>query len=434
MGSIPGVQLSLTGASGSTNLLSPKSGWFAYVFPRGAWADQDSSGTLITFGSSAQASRFAANDWIQVGISTANIRKVSAVGGNSLSVSGSAVTVSEDNRIFLIGQTQPSTNGGSATYTIPATVMRHRDDDSSDRYTNSLITSNADGLIQFYATPGIYDVLIQDGNRSAQGYIADLPVGVAEAVSTSYASVFGATVTINAAFGVTGWSTFGQTATFNAAIGVTGWATFGSTVTMNANAGVTGTLVVGGRASFGNSLSLNGALGVTGAVTLGASGVIGGLSVTSGIFGVSEQPRVLLVNASNQNVTSGATLRLSWDTEQYDVGSLHSGSSSAVNITSPGLYLLIGQVEWNAIVGATGTNTPYTATIRKNNSGVYEVAEVVDVMGTTGIGIKQSLSGLDLAVAGDYYDLSVTQLSGTTQAVACTSGHLNTQFSAVKLF
>lgn len=291
MASIPGVQLNITGASGSQGLLGPKNGWFAYVFPRGAWADQDSAGTLITFGSSAQASRFAANDWIQIGTATANIRKVSAVGGNSLSVSGAAVTVSEDNRVFLIGQTQPSTSGGSTTYTIPATVIRHRDDDSSDLYVNSMVTSNADGLIQWYATHGIYDVLIQDGNRSPQGYIADLPIGLAEGISTSLASVFGATVTINAALGVTGWATFGQTATFNAAIGVTGWATFGSTVTMNAalgvtgwatfgatvtmhaNAGVTGTFVVdatstfSGKARFGNSVSIDGALGVTGLIT-----------------------------------------------------------------------------------------------------------------------------------------------------------------------
>ena len=271
MASIPGAQFSITGTTGSAGSLTPKSGWFAYVFPRGAWADQDSTGTLITFGSSAQASRFAANDWIQVGTAVANIRQVLAVGGNSLSVSGAAVTVTEDNRVFLIGQTQPTTNGGSTTYTIPATVVRHRDDDASDRYTNSLITSSADGLIQFYATLGIYDVLIQDGNRSPQGYIADLALGVAEGLSTSLVSVFGATVTVNAAFGVTGWATFGQTATFNAAIGVTGTAVFGATLTANAAIGVTG------WATFGSTVTMNAALGVTG------TGVFGATLTTSGI-------------------------------------------------------------------------------------------------------------------------------------------------------
>src|SRR5437773_10386415 len=98
--SIPGARLNITGASGSQGLLGPKSGWKTYVFPRGAYASQDSSGSLITFDTSAIASRFAPNVWIQSGISTANIRKVSAVGGNSISVSGAVVTVTKDDRVF----------------------------------------------------------------------------------------------------------------------------------------------------------------------------------------------------------------------------------------------------------------------------------------------------------------------------------------------
>ena len=306
MASIPGVQLSLTGASGSQAALVPKAGWLCYVFPRGAWASADSSGSLITFDTTAIASRFAVNDWIQVGLATANLRKVSAVGGNSISVSGAAITVTEDNRVFLIGSTQPSTSGGSATYIIPATTIRHRDDDSSDRYTNSLVTTNSDGLIQFYAPHGLYDVLIQDANQTNQGYIADLPIGVAEGVSTSLASVFGATVTINAAFGVTGWATFGQTVTMNANMGVTGWATFGATVTMNANAGVSGTFMVGntltahaafgvtGWATFGQTVTLSGALGVTGTGIFGAT-----VTVTGQVVGSSD------ISARRLRVTQG---------------------------------------------------------------------------------------------------------------------------------
>ena len=434
MAAIPGIRFDITGASGSQGLLTPKSGWRCYVLPRGGYASQDSTGTLLTFDSAAIAGRFAALDWIQAGLSAANIRQVAAVGGNSLSVSGAALTVAENDRIFIIGSTEPTISGGSVTYSTPATTVRQRDDDGSDLYTNSMITTNADGLVQFFSTPAVYDCVIQDGNRALQGSLIDVPVGVAEGLSTSQASVFGATVTINAALGITGWATFGQTVTMNAALGVTGWATFGATVTMNANAGITGTLAVGGRASFGNSASIDGALGITGTLTLGANGVIGGLSVTTGIFGVSNQPRAWLVNSANQSVSSGSTLRLTWNTEHFDVGGLHSGSSSTVVVVDPGFYLLIGQVEWAALVGATGSNTPYTISIRKNNSGTYEVAESVIYVGATNVVPKQSVSGMDLAIAGDYYDLSVTQVSGTTQEVNCTAGRLNTQFQAIKLF
>src|SRR3990167_2713259 len=126
MASIPGFRFDITGASGSQNLLSPKASWRCFVLPRGAYASQDSTGTLITFDSASVASRFAVNDWIQAGLLTANIRQVGSVGGNSLNVSGAALTVSENQRILLIGSTEPTVTGGSATYTTPNTIVRDR--------------------------------------------------------------------------------------------------------------------------------------------------------------------------------------------------------------------------------------------------------------------------------------------------------------------
>ncbi len=234
MASIPGVQFNITGASGSQGLLSPKDSWRAYIFPRGGYAAQDSTGTLLTFDSSAVASRFAVNDWIQAGLLVANIRQVSAVGGDSVSVSGAALTVSENDRIFLVGLTQPTVTGGSATYTIPNTTVRQRDDDGATIYTNSMITSNVDGLIQLFSEPALYDCVIQDGNQSNQGSIVNLAVGAVEGISTEFASVFGSTVTfLGNIVGISssGVAIFGATVTLNATLGVTGAATFDSTLT-----------------------------------------------------------------------------------------------------------------------------------------------------------------------------------------------------------
>src|SRR3990167_8512584 len=160
MASIPGFQFPIIGASGSQNLLSPKSGWRCFVLPRGGYASQDSTGTLITFDSASVASRFAVNDWIQSGLLTANIRQVGSVGGTAINVSGAALTVAENARIFLIGSTEPTVSGGSATYTTPNTIVRQRDDDTADLYTNSMITSNSDGLIQGFAVTNLYDVIM----------------------------------------------------------------------------------------------------------------------------------------------------------------------------------------------------------------------------------------------------------------------------------
>ena len=178
MASIPGFRFDITGASGSTGLLGPKNSWRAYVFPRGGYASADSTGSLITFDSASVASRFAVNNWIQAGLLTANIRQVGAVGGNSISISGAALTVSENQRIFLIGNTEPTVSGGSATYVTPNTIVRQRDDDAADLYTNSMITTNSDGLVQGFAQTALYDLIIQDGNQANQGSLIDLPVGV----------------------------------------------------------------------------------------------------------------------------------------------------------------------------------------------------------------------------------------------------------------
>lgn len=231
MATIPGFRFDITGASGSQGLLGPKNGYRCYVLPRGGYAAQDSTGALITFDSAAVASRFAVGNWLQAGLLTANIRQVGAVGGNSLSISGSNLTITENDRIFLIGNTEPTVSGGSATYGTPNTIVRQRDDDAADLYTNSMLTSNADGLVQGFAITGVYDLIVQDGNRANQGSVIDLSVGLPEGISVSDWAFFGATVTMHAALGVTGWATFGSTVTMHGALGVTGDAVFGATVT-----------------------------------------------------------------------------------------------------------------------------------------------------------------------------------------------------------
>ena len=328
MAAIPGTQFNLTGSSGTAAALVAKSSWRCYIVPRGAFASQDSTGTLITFDSAGVAGRFAANDWIQVGLSTDNLRRVSAVGGNSLNVAGSAVTVSENNRIFIIGNTQPTVTGGSATYTIPRTTIRQRGDDGADLYTNSMVTSDSDGLIRFYSDPAVYDAIIQDGNQGNQGYIADLAVGVAEGISTSYASVFGATVTVNAAFGITGVATFGQSAVFNGAVGFTGWATFGTTVTMNSTLGVTN------HATFGATLTVHGAIGITGQATFGATVTVNaGVTVSGQLAGVSAtfSQDVTLRRLVPTRGTTFATTDFTFSSGWGDTASIMSVSNRATD-------------------------------------------------------------------------------------------------------
>jgi len=289
MSSLPGGSIPVVGASGSQGLLAPMGSWKVYVFPQGGHASQSSTGTLITFDSAAVASRFAASQWLQSGLNTSNIRQVSAVGGNSVAISGSALTIAENDRIYLIGNTQPTVTGGSATYTTPATTIRQRDDDGADLYTNSMITTDSNGLAQFWAEQNTFDCMIQDGNGSNVGSVIDFQVGNSQAAQ----SIFGATVTINAGMGVTGHATFGNTVTIHGALGVTGWAFFGSTVTMHAQLGVSS------HATFGDTVTVHGRIGVTGTAIFSGQAIIGQtLTFSAGISGVPVFGSTVTVNGA----------------------------------------------------------------------------------------------------------------------------------------
>lgn len=204
MASIPGFRFDISGASGSQGLLAPKESWRAWVFPRGAYASQDSTGTLITFDSASVASRFAVGNWIQVGTNPANVRQVSAVGGNSVAVSGSAVTVATNTRVLIIGNTEPTISGNSATYTSPASVIRQRDDDAATAYTNSMITTDSNGNVFGYGAASFYDVLLQDGNQSNQAIISDMEVGTVNGISVTDDAVFGGSISVTGNATITG--------------------------------------------------------------------------------------------------------------------------------------------------------------------------------------------------------------------------------------
>ena len=214
----------VTGTTGATNVLEPKSGYRMYVLPRGAHAAAASVGTNITFDSSASASRFAATNWVQIGLSTDNIRQVSAVGGNSISVN-TAVTVAQNDRVFRIGSTQPAVSGGSATYQ-PATTIYQRDDNAASAVANSRISTNADGFYQFFADPAVFDAIVQDSNQANVLGIADIAVD-----ATSGGFLVAGNLTVNGALGVTGTATFGSTVTINAGLTVSNTGYFGATVT-----------------------------------------------------------------------------------------------------------------------------------------------------------------------------------------------------------
>lgn len=416
MASIPGTQFSVTGATGSQGVLAPMGGWTVYILPRGGWASQASAGAWISFDTSSVATRFSATlgnrDWIQVGTDVSSIRHVVSVVGSSIQISGANVTVNKNDRIFIVGKTQPSVSGSVATY-VPNSTIRQRDDDTSDQVTNSALTTDSNGHIAFYGQAGLYDALVQDGNGLTQGYFADIPVGTAEGVSTGLAATFGATATFN------GWAVFGQTVTMNANAGVTGTLTVGNTLTASAN------LVLGATVSGGTISALN--------------GIVGGLTITTGIFGVSDQPRCLVTRSadvSGQSFPASATL-VKWGTEQWDVGNFYSVAGSSTKLIIPtgygGFYMILAQVFWNGTgVGGQGQSATHNIEILKN--GATTVAQTIGYPTAENGSLVQQAVAIDAASAADYYEVRLTHsITGSTCILSPTNNRSAHQFGLIKL-
>ena len=176
MASINGFASSVTGTTGSYNALEPKSGWRLFVCPRGIHVSSAGSASPIVADTAEAASRIAANQWFQIGTDVSSIRQCSAVEGNSFAYSGSALTVTAGNRVVVIGNTQPTVSGLSATYQ-PHTTIYSRDDDAATPVTNSMVTSDASGGYQFWALDNQYDVVVQDNNQACQDVMEDVIIG-----------------------------------------------------------------------------------------------------------------------------------------------------------------------------------------------------------------------------------------------------------------
>ena len=176
MASLNGFAGSISGTTGTANTIEPKSGWRVYTLPRGFHASAASTGTAISTDSASAASRVSTNQWVQVGTDTSKIVQVSSVSSSTVNVTP-AVVVAENDRILVIGNTQPVVTGGSASYQ-PHTTLYSRDDDGSTVITNSVITTSSDGFYQLWKADGLNDLLVQDANRANVGIIPDVQIGI----------------------------------------------------------------------------------------------------------------------------------------------------------------------------------------------------------------------------------------------------------------
>lgn len=99
------------------------------------------------------------------------------------------------------------------------------------------------------------------------------------------------------------------------------------------------------------SLSVSGGSTFAGAITLGAA-----VTVT-GVVHLLTQPRCALVHGSSQTLSTGVEVAVTFDTETFDVGAMHSTATNPtrISLTSSGDYEMHGFCCFNA----SGTGERY---------------------------------------------------------------------------
>lgn len=139
----------------------------------------------------------------------------------------------------------------------------------------------------------------------------------------------------------------------------------------------------------------------------------------------TDKPHAKVRKTALQTIATATDTVLTFDTEDWDTGAMHSTVTNTGRLTVPtgggGIYELKAGVAW-----ATGATSYRVIAIRKN--GTTFIAR--HVMINTGIVAEQNISWQDLAVAGDYYEAIAQQGTGGNLDAVVT-GNQQTAFIAM---
>lgn len=166
---------------------------------------------------------------------------------------------------------------------------------------------------------------------------------------------------------------------------------------------------------------------------IGDSGLSGQIDFKQ-VWKSSVQPACKLRKSVAQSIPNATWTSITWDTEDFDQGGLHSTASNTERITIPtggdGTYLVIGQIR--IAVNATGFRSVRILKngVASNSFFCYSSIEanVVDADVTI---IK--FIGFGKLVAGDYIEIQVYQNSGGALNVQVASDSTDTGVGVIKL-
>lgn len=136
---------------------------------------------------------------------------------------------------------------------------------------------------------------------------------------------------------------------------------------------------------------------------------------TGGEIDPGDEMRAKVYKSASQVIANNTLTDVTWDSEDFDLGGLHSTSSNTERITVPtggdGIWLLVATGSWegrNAVGGRTAVQ------IFKNGTTRIGIAEETPdaASGDGNLGTTYSAVAIVPLVAGDYVNVKVQQNSG----------------------
>lgn len=141
---------------------------------------------------------------------------------------------------------------------------------------------------------------------------------------------------------------------------------------------------------------------------------------SAGQFTLPRQQRAKAYNSGNQAIATATLTALTFDTEDYDIGTLHDTSTNPSRFTIPagtasGLYLFTCEVDWSV----NGSGAQRSLVFTKN--GV--LWSTVTTAPTSSASTAQTNTGQITATAGDYFECKVYQDSGSSMNALAPSAY-----------
>jgi hypothetical protein len=166
----------------------------------------------------------------------------------------------------------------------------------------------------------------------------------------------------------------------------------------------------------GTNATVNGVAAGGGLTGTYPSPTIAAAVVTPGNIG--SIPAAVVTNTGDVSIPGDASHNvLSFDTNQINIGGVHSTTINSSRLTAPidGLYEVHAQVKWG--VGVSGGFRELEIYL-----GSFSAREAVnEIPDTTGLGVAQEVSALVHLHAGDYVTLSARQTSGSAVSISGTT-------------